>query len=64
MPKVHVPSKAGDEIVIRHAGNDPITYKVTDGTTTVKDGDLDVFLASVEGSKVEGGKSSTTAKES
>lgn len=62
MPKVSVPQKEG-EIVIARAGDDPKTYRVTDGTVTVAAADLDHFLAHVEGSKPEGGQSSTTKKE-
>lgn len=54
MPKVTVPQKGG-EITIRNGGLDPITYKVgDDGTTTVKDADLPLFLANVEGSAESG----------
>lgn len=57
MPKVSVPQKEG-EIVIARAGDDPKKYKVTNGTVTVAEGDLDHFLAHVEGSSAAGNQSS------
>lgn len=55
MSKVSVPQKDG-EIVIARAGDDPKKYKVTNGSVTVAEGDLDHFLAHVEGSRPEGKK--------
>lgn len=52
MPKVRV--KEEGEIVITRNGDEPTTYKVTDGFVTVSAANLDNFLAVVEGSKVEG----------
>lgn len=62
MAKVSVPQRDG-EIVIARAGDEPKTYKVTDGTVTVAADDLEHFLAHVDGSKPEGGQSSSTKKE-
>lgn len=53
--KVNVPQKDG-EITIRHGFREPVTYKVTDGTTTVKESDLPKFLAVVDGSTADTGK--------
>lgn len=51
MPKVRVPKSAGTEITITQNGGEPRTYKVADdGTTTVAQADLTVFLAVVDGS--------------
>lgn len=54
--KVSVPKTAGDEIVITFGG-DPdsaVTYKVTDGQTTVRDEHLASFVSAIEGSAVVG----------
>ncbi len=50
-PKVRVPASAGDEITISVAGDEPKTYKVTDGEATVAAADLPTFLGAVEGSR-------------
>lgn len=60
---VRVPQKEG-EIRIAVAGDEPRTYKVSDHTVTVNNADLDHFLVTIEGSKVDGAKSTTTSKES
>lgn len=52
MPKVNVPQKDG-EIVVTVGGLEPTTYKVTDGTVSVKDADLPRFLAVVDGAKAD-----------
>lgn len=52
--KVTVPQKDG-EIIITHGGLEPIIYKVSDGTTSVKEADLPTFLAVVEGSTADSG---------
>lgn len=60
MPKVNVPQKDGD-ISISVAGDEPRTYRVTDGQVTVAEKDVERFLAVIDGSKVAGG-STTAAK--
>lgn len=60
--KVKVPSSVGDEITVSYAGGEPVTYKVTDGTTSVKDEHLTTFLGAVEGSSTVG-RSATANKE-
>ncbi len=59
--KVKVPQTEG-EIVIAVAGDEPTTYKVSDGQVSVAEQDVERFLAVVDGSKVAGG--STTAAKS
>lgn len=64
MPRVKV--KEEGEITIAYQGDEPTTYKVTDGYVTVSAANLDHFLAVVEGSSVEGtrsGGSTTKTKE-
>jgi hypothetical protein len=54
--KVRVPQTDG-EIVVRSGGLDPTTYKVIDGTVSVKESDLPRFLAVIDGSSADtGGK--------
>lgn len=54
--KVSVPQKDG-EILVRSGGLDPTTYKVSDGTVSVKESDLPRFLAVIDGSTADtGGK--------
>lgn len=49
MPKVRVPKSAGTEITLTRGGESR-TYKVgDDGTTTVAQADLPVFLAVIDG---------------
>jgi hypothetical protein len=60
--KVRVPKSAGEEITISYAGDEPITYRVTDGTTSVRDEHLNSFLGVVEGSTTVGG-TATASKE-
>lgn len=57
---VRVPQSDG-EISISVAGDEPTTYKVTDGQVSVANEEVDRFLAVVDGSKVVGG-STTAAK--
>lgn len=52
--KVRVPQKDGD-IVIRRGAGEPESYKVTDGTATVKESDLPRFLAVVDGATADTG---------
>lgn len=61
-PKVRVPQSEGD-ITIAANGDEPRTYKVTDGTVTVAEADLPTFLGAVEGSSVEAKTASSTSKE-
>lgn len=50
--KVNVPADAGDEITIRYAGADPVSYKVTDGHVTVQNEDVDAFVTAIPGASV------------
>lgn len=61
MPKVRVLQDDG-EIRIAVAGGDPTVYKVSGGTTTVREEDLDLFLGVVDGSEVVEAKKSIEAK--
>jgi hypothetical protein len=64
VPKVNVPQKDG-EVTISVAGDEPRTYRVTDGQVTVAEKDVERFLAVIDGSKVAGGSSTgATKKES
>jgi hypothetical protein len=52
--KVSVPQSDG-EIVIAHGGTEANTYKVSGGSTTVKESDLTHFLAVVDGATADSG---------
>lgn len=60
MAKVSVRQKDGD-ITLSVGGDEPRTYKVSEGQVTVAEKDVERFLAVVDGSKVAGG-STTGAK--
>ena len=60
MAKVSVPKSAGDEIQISRNGDEPKTYRVTDGHITVASDDLEHVLNVVEGSKQAGGTTTAT----
>jgi hypothetical protein len=61
--RINVPQESG-EIVVSVAGDDPVTYKVTDGHVSVPEESASRFLAAVDGSKrVDGGSTSTAGKE-
>lgn len=51
MTRVAVPQDDG-EITVSRNGDEPVTYKVKDGTVTVTD-DVAAFLNAVEGSRLE-----------
>jgi hypothetical protein len=54
--KARVPQEDG-EIVIRRGGHEPVTYKVTSNSVSVKESDLNHFLAVVDGATADtGGK--------
>lgn len=61
MPKVNVPQKEGD-ITISVGGDDPRTYRVSEGQVTVAEKDVERFLAAVDGSKVAGGSTTAATK--
>lgn len=63
MPKVSVPRSVGDEVTIAHAGDEPRTYKVTDGEVTVAVADLSIFLGAVEGSREVAKPAASSQKE-
>lgn len=50
--KVKVPEQHGDQIEIRYAGDDPVVYKISDGSVNVQQQHLDRFLAVVDGAEV------------
>jgi hypothetical protein len=50
--RVTVPKEVGDEIIVRWNGDDPTTYKVTDGHVSVENENVERFLAHFDGSKV------------
>lgn len=54
--KISVPQKDG-EITVSFDGNEPTTYRVTDGQVSVPAENVDRFLAAVDGSKAAGGSS-------
>ena len=62
MPDVRVKQKDGS-ITIRRNGGEPVTRHVTDNIVQVADGDVDHFLASVEGSSVVEAKTVSDKKE-
>ncbi len=55
MPKVRVPKELGDEIIVTPGTTmNPVTYKVVDGTVSVKQSDLEAFLRDVAGAQADG----------
>lgn len=63
MPKVNVSVVQKDgEIVIATAGDEPVTYKVSDGTVSVPEENVDRFLAAVDGSKIAGGTTTSASR--
>lgn len=48
--KVKVPQKDG-EISVSIGGNEPTRYRVTDGEVSVKEEDVDRFVAAIVGSE-------------
>jgi hypothetical protein len=50
--RITVPKEVGDEITVRWNGDDPTTYKVTDGHVSVESENVERFLAHFDGSKV------------
>lgn len=60
--KVNVPKDAGDEIVVRYSGGDPVTYKVRDGHVTVDNENVDAFLRAIAGSEASTGNAGTSDK--
>ena len=61
--KVNVQQKDG-EVRVSIAGDEPHTYRVTDGQVSVATEDVERFLAAVDGSKVAGGNTTAAKKES
>lgn len=51
---VRVPDTVGPEIVVRFGGDDPETYRVTNGSVEVPNARVERFLAAVDGASVEG----------
>ena len=58
---IKVPQKDG-EVLVSIAGDEPTTYRVTDGQVSVATEDVERFLAAVDGSKVAGGNTTAAAK--
>lgn len=50
--RVNVPETHGREITVSYNGDEPLTYRVTDGHVTVDNQHLPHFLAVVDGSTV------------
>lgn len=61
MAKVRVPQKDG-EITFSRQGDEPRTYRVTDGEVTVAQADLDRFLRAIPGAEVVKGAGSPDSK--
>ena len=59
--KISVPQKDG-EVIVSFDGDDPTTYKVTDGQVSVPGEIVERFLSAVDGSKVAGGSSTGSDK--
>lgn len=50
--RISVPKELGDEITVRWDGDDPTTYKVSDGHVNIENENADRFLGLIDGSKV------------
>lgn len=59
--KITVPQKDG-EIVVRRAGSEPVTYKVTDHSVSVDEADAEWFAAQFDGSKPASGSPAATSQ--
>lgn len=60
--RISVPAAVGEEVTVRHDGNDPVTFKVNDGHISVPETLERTILANVEGSSTAADTGGGTAK--